>query len=84
MTEDQRKQFLARLTPLRPDDPLLVGIADIIDELGADAIREGGRMGLTGDDRAFLDGRQSALADFGSYWAAAIAEAQTPPSQASQ
>ena len=58
MTEDQRKQFLARLTPLRPDDPLLAGVTGLADELAEEATREGGRMGWAGDDRACLDGRQ--------------------------
>ena len=83
MTEDQRKQFLARLTPLRPDDPLLAGVVGIADELAEDAIREGGRLGVTGDDRAFLDGRQSALSDFKALLEQAVVEAQTPQPQAS-
>lgn len=83
MTEDQRKQFLARLTPLRADDPLLAGVVGIADELAEDAIREGGRLGVTGDDRAFLDGRQSALSDFKALLEQAVVEAQTPQPQAS-
>lgn len=83
MTEDQRKQFLARLTPLRADDPLLVGVVGIADELAEDAIREGGRLGVTGDDRAFLDGRQSALSDFKALLEQAVVEAQTPTAQVS-
>lgn len=84
MTEDQRKQFLARLTPLRPDDPLLVGVVGIADELAEDAVREGGRLGVTGDDRAFLDGRQSALSDFKALFEQAVVEAQTSTAQVSR
>ena len=40
-------------------------------------------MGLAGDDRAFLDGRQSALNDFKVLLEQAVVEAQTPTAQVS-
>ena len=48
----------------QPDDhPALAGFNRILGEVHDDATKTGSRLGLSGDDRSFLDGRQSACQD---------------------
>ena len=64
MTHDEiMATFRARLAGLAEDHPLLEGFRAILGELHDDAAKTSGTLGLSGDDRAFLDGRQSLAQD---------------------
>jgi hypothetical protein len=71
--------FQSRLAVLAKDDPLLEGVREIASELILDAQEESSRLGHSGDDRAFLDGRQSALRDFKGYLDTAWEQAHKLP-----
>lgn len=58
-----KQLFLARLTALSPDDPLWRGLQATIAEIQQDSVHASSRAGLSADDRAFNDGRQSMALD---------------------
>lgn len=46
------------------DAKLMVGLADLAQQTVLQSVRDSAVMGLTGDQRAFLDGGRAAIGDF--------------------
>lgn len=64
MTEQSKQQFLDRLRAIRMEDPLLVGIRDLVTEIYSQTEDASHVPGLSADDRSYNDGRCSGLKDF--------------------
>ena len=62
--------------------PALAGFDHLLAELHDDATKTGSQLGLSGEDRAFLDGRQSALQDVMEQLAQSWQDAQRGPVEA--
>lgn len=63
MTTQQKQILRARLAALNEGDPLWEGLKAYVEEMVKDTVDASSRAGLTPDDRAFNDGRQSMGSD---------------------
>lgn len=52
------------LTGVEPNADLMLGLRDLAETAIRELVQSSSRSPLTGDERAFLDGGQSALSDF--------------------
>lgn len=63
MTKEVKSLFLARLATIEQDDPLWVGLTQLIETAERETVAASSSHGLTADDRAFNDGRQAMAED---------------------